>query len=148
MKTKHDYIRLVEDRDLQYKDLYLLFGYKEEATKDEESKFKIGGKIYADVNTICYLKRNSNMKNYDKLVALQNEYFTLSKKKAEKPKKLNKGLLFFLLLLGIIPGLIYLLSHKRKKQVIVNNDERLKEIIEEAKKLTKEADEYERNRKA
>ena len=107
MRTKNDYIRLVEGKDLEYKNLYLLFGYKEDITKDEESKIKIGGKIYSEVNTIIYLKRDSNIKNYDKLKALQEEYFLLCNKKKEKPKKINGFLLFILLLLGIIPGLIY-----------------------------------------
>ena len=136
MRTKNDYIRLVEGKDLEYKNLYLLFGYKEDITKDEESKIKIGGKIYSEVNTIIYLKRDSNIKNYDKLKALQEEYFLLCNKKKEKPKKINGFLLFILLLLGIIPGLIYLIIKGHKKNNIVNNEARLYEIIEEAKKLS------------
>ena len=136
MKTKNDYIKLVEDRDLNLKDLYLVFGYEEDITKDEESKIKIGNKIYSEVKTVTYLKRDSNIKNYDKLVALQNEYFELCKPK--KKKKCNKFLLFILTLLGIIPGLIYYFSVKKKNNKKVNNDQRLKEIIEQAKKLKAE----------
>ena len=136
MKTKNDYIKLVEDRDLKYKDLYLIFGYEEDITKDEESKIKIGNKIYSEVKTVTYLKRDSNIKNYDKLVELQNEYFELCK--PQKKKKTNKFLLFILLLLGIIPGLIYYFSVKKKNNKKVNNDQRLKEIIELAKKLRNE----------
>lgn len=136
MKTKNDYIKLVEDRDLYLKDLYLVFGYEEDITKDEESKIKIGNKIYSEVKTVTYLKRDSNIKNYDKLVALQNEYFELCKPK--KKKKCNKFLLFILILLGIIPGLIYYFSVKKKNNKKINNDQRLKEIIEQAKKLKAE----------
>jgi hypothetical protein len=39
-------------------------------------------------------------------------------------------------LLGIIPGLIYLIIKSHKKNNIVNNEARLHEIIEEAKKLS------------
>ena len=138
MKTKNDFIRLVEGKDLQYKDVYLLFGYKEDITKDEESKIKIGGKIYSEVNTIIYLKRDSNMKNYDKLVSLQNEYFSLIQKSKEKPKKMNKLVFFILLLLGIIPGIIYAISFKKKKTKKEDYKDRLNEIIDEAKELTKE----------
>ncbi len=138
MKTKNDFIRLVEGKDLQYKDVYLLFGYKEDITKDEESKIKIGNKIYSEVNTIIYLKRDSNMKNYDKLVSLQNEYFSLIQKSKEKPKKMNKLVFFILLLLGIIPGIIYAISFKKKKTKKEDYKERLNEIIDEAKELTKE----------
>ena len=136
MKTKNDYIKLVEDRDLNLKDLYLVFGYEEDITKDEESKIKIGNKIYSEVKTVTYLKRDSNIKNYDKLVALQNEYFELCKPK--KKKKCNKFLLFILILLGIFPGLIYYFSVKKKNNKKINNDQRLKEIIEQAKKLKAE----------
>ena len=138
MKTKNDFIRLVEGKDLQYKDVYLLFGYKEDITKDEESKIKIGNKIYSEVNTIIYLKRDSNMKNYDKLVSLQNEYFSLIQKAKEKPKKMNKLVFFILLLLGIIPGIIYAISFKKKKTKKEDYKDRLNEIIDEAKELTKE----------
>lgn len=138
MKTKNDFIRLVEGKDLQYKDVYLLFGYKEDITKDEESKIKIGNKIYSEVNTIIYLKRDSNMKNYDKLVSLQNEYFSLIQKSKEKPKKMNKLVFFILLLLGIIPGIIYPISFKKKKNKKEDYKDRLNEIIDEAKELTKE----------
>lgn len=138
MKTKNDFIRLVEGKDLQYKDVYLLFGYKEDITKDEESKIKIGGKIYSEVNTIIYLKRDSNMKNYDKLVSLQNEYFSLIQKSKEKPKKMNKLVFFILLLLGIIPGIIYAISFKKEKTKKEDYKDRLNEIIDEAKELTKE----------
>ena len=96
MKTKNDYIKLTEGKDLQYKQIYLAFGYVEDTIKDEESKLKIGNKIYSDVNTVLYLKRDSNIKNYDQLKKLQDEYFNLARNK-KKPKKINKFLLFILL---------------------------------------------------
>ena len=136
MKTKNDYIKLVEDIDLKYKPIYLAFGYKEDIEHDEESKLKIGNKIYSDVKTVVYLKRDSNIKKYNKLVELQKEYFDLAKNK-KKPKKINKFLLFILLILGIIPGIIYLISHNKKDYEKINN-ERMNEILDEAKKLLEE----------
>ncbi len=133
MKTKNDYIKLTEGKDLQYKQIYLAFGYVEDTIKDEESKLKIGNKIYSDVNTVLYLKRDSNIKNYDKLKKLQDEYFNLARNK-KKPKKINKFLLFILLLLGIIPGIIYLISHNKKDFEKIN-DNRMDEILAEAKSL-------------
>ncbi len=133
MKTKNDYIKLTEGKDLQYKQIYLAFGYVEDTIKDEESKLKIGNKIYSDVNTVLYLKRDSNIKNYDKLKKLQDEYFNLARNK-KKPKKINKSLLFILLLLGIIPGIIYLISHNKKDYEKIN-DNRMDEILAEAKSL-------------
>ena len=133
MKTKNDYIKLTEGKDLQYKQIYLAFGYVEDTIKDEESKLKIGNKIYSDVNTVLYLKRDSNIKNYDKLKELQDEYFNLARNK-KKPKKINKFLLFILLLLGIIPGIIYLISHNKKDFEKIN-DNRMDEILAEAKSL-------------
>jgi len=133
MKTKNDYIKLTEGKDLQYKQIYLAFGYVEDTIKDEESKLKIGNKIYSDVNTVLYLKRDSNIKNYDKLKKLQDEYFNLARNK-KKPKKINKFLLFTLLLLGIIPGIIYLISHNKKDFEKIN-DNRMDEILAEAKSL-------------
>ena len=133
MKTKNDYIKLTEGKDLQYKQIYLVFGYVEDTIKDEESKLKIGNKIYSDVNTVLYLKRDSNIKNYDKLKKLQDEYFNLARNK-KKPKKINKFLLFILLLLGIIPGIIYLISHNKKDFEKIN-DNRMDEILAEAKSL-------------
>lgn len=133
MKTKNDYIKLTEGKDLQYKQIYLAFGYVEDTIKDEESKLKIGNKIYSDVNTVLYLKRDSNIKNYDQLKKLQDEYFNLARNK-KKPKKINKFLLFILLLLGIIPGVIYLISHNKKDFEKIN-DNRMDEILAEAKSL-------------
>ena len=133
MKTKNDYIKLTEGKDLQYKQIYLAFGYVEDTIKDEESKLKIGNKIYSDVNTVLYLKRDSNIKNYDKLKKLQDEYFNLARNK-KKPKKINKFLLFILLLLGIIPAIIYLISHNKKDFEKIN-DNRMDEILAEAKSL-------------
>lgn len=133
MKTKNDYIKLTEGKDLQYKQIYLAFGYVEDTIKDEESKLKIGNKIYSDVNTVLYLKRDSNIKNYDQLKKLQDEYFNLARNK-KKPKKINKFLLFILLLLGIIPGIIYLISHNKKDFEKIN-DNRMDEILAEAKSL-------------
>ena len=133
MKTKNDYIKLVEGKDLEYKNIYLAFGYVEDITRDEESKLKIGNKIYSDVNTVLYLKRDSNIKNYDKLRELETEYFSLARNK-KKPKKINKFLLFILLLLGIIPGIIYMVLHNKKDYEEINND-RMNEILDEAKSL-------------
>ena len=133
MKTKNDYIKLVEGKNLEYKNIYLAFGYVEDITRDEESKLKIGNKIYSDVNTVLYLKRDSNMKNYDKLRELETEYFSLARNK-KKPKKINKFLLFILLLLGIIPGIIYMVLHNKKDYEEINND-RMNEILDEAKSL-------------
>ena len=138
MKTKNDFIKLVEGRDSQYKDVYLIFGYKEDVVRDEESKFKIGGKTYSEVSTITYLKRDYNRKNYDKLKALQDEYFELNRKQHEKPKKMNKLLFFFLFLLGIIPAIIYACVVKSKKKKHIDNSKRMNEILEEAKKLSSE----------
>ncbi len=138
MKTKNDFIKLVEGKDLQYKPIYLAFGYYEDVTKDEESKDKIGGKIYSEVSTVTYLKRDYNRKNYAKLVSLQEEYFDLYRRQHMKPKKINKLLLLFLFILGIIPAFIYLISFKSKKKKIENYSVRLNEILEEAKKLSSE----------
>ena len=140
MRTKNDYIKLVEGKDDQYKKVYLLFGFKEDIVKDEESKIKIGNKIYSEVSTITYLKRDTNRKNYDKLVELQDEYFNLSRLQHEKPKpkKVNKLLFLFLFILGIIPAFIYLIAVKSKKSKKVDYTNRLNEILEEAKKLSSE----------
>ncbi len=138
MKTKNDFIKLVEGKDLQYKPIYLAFGYYEDVTKDEESKVKIGGKIYSEVSTVTYLKRDYNRKNYAKLVSLQEEYFDLYRRQHTKPKKINKLLFLFLFILGIIPAFIYLISFKSKKKKIENYSVRLNEILEEAKKLSSE----------
>lgn len=138
LKTKNDFIKLVEGKDLQYKPIYLAFGYYEDVTKDEESKVKIGGKIYSEVSTVTYLKRDYNRKNYAKLVSLQEEYFDLYRRQHTKPKKINKLLFLFLFILGIIPAFIYLISFKSKKKKIENYSVRLNEILEEAKKLSSE----------
>ena len=135
MKTKNDFIKLVEDRDLSLKNVYLLFGYKEDITKDEEFKIKIGNKVYSEVKTVVYLKRDSEMKNYDRLVSLQDEYFRLCKEANVKPKKINKFLAFILLLLGIIPGIIYIAIKSKKKHKKELDKKRIGEIIDEAKKL-------------
>ena len=137
MKSKNDFIKLVDGNNLQYKPIYLAFGYVEDVTKYEESKIKIGNKIYAETKEVVYLKRDYRMKNYDKLVSLQHEYFSLAEK-PKKPKKINKFLCFILLLLGIIPGLIYIASKKRNKHKIENNRERMNEILDIAKKLLEE----------
>ena len=138
MKTKNDFIKLVEDRDLSLKNVYLLFGYKEAITKDEEFKIKIGNKIYSDIKTVTYLKRDSNMNHFVKLVALQDEYFRLCTETTQKPKKINKFLAFILLLLGIIPGIIYIAAKSKKKHKKELDKKRINEIIDEAKKLVKD----------
>ena len=138
MKTKNDFIKLVEGRDSQYKDVYLIFGYKEDVVRDEESKIKIGGKTYSEVSTITYLKRDYTRKNYDNLASLQNEYFELNRRQHVKPKKMNKLLFFFLFLLGIIPAIIYACVVKSKKKKHIDNSKRMNEILEEAKKLSSE----------
>ena len=72
--------------------------------------------------------------NYSKIYELENEYFRLQDS-IKKPLKLYKPTVIFLTILGILPGVIYVINHKVKNRRILKNNEnarnRMNKIIEE-----------------
>ncbi len=111
----------------------ILTKFKWKIIKKEDVSYNTSSSLYG-TKTVYTLSRSKAIMDYTKITELENEYFRMSDS-IKKPNKLFKPTLIFLLLLGIIPGLWYLLCFKKNnKRIEVNNanaQKRMKEIIEE-----------------
>lgn len=120
-----------EEIDLDLIETLLKFRWK--ITKKEEVGYNTQSSLYG-IKVVYTLVRNKSIMNYNKIFELENEYFRL-KDFIQKNKKVFKPLVVFLFLLGIIPGILYLLSNKAvNKKINKNNNNakaRMKNIIEE-----------------
>lgn len=124
-----------EEMNLDLIEILTYFSWK--ITKKEEVSYNTQSSLYG-IKVLYTLTRNRGMFHYREITDLENEYFRLrdSIKKTTKP---YRPTIIFLTLLGILPGIIYVLNNKHKNKVIIKNNnmanERMKKILEEVNLL-------------
>lgn len=120
------------DCDKHLKEL-LNFGYE---IIDEECYKKVNG----GWRKYTILARTSMIPNHDKLCALEKEYEMLRKSKKEVPHA-NGWVAFFLFLVFLFPGFIYLSKKKKEKNAVIeenkHSEERIARILDQAWGLVK-----------
>lgn len=120
-----------EEIDLDLIEILVNFRWK--IIKKEEVGYNTQSSLYG-IKVVYTLTRSRGMFHYREINELENEYFRL-RDSIKKPVKPFKPAIFFLLLLGILPGVIYIFSNKHKNKVIKKNNDaaaqRMKKIIEE-----------------
>ena len=125
--------REVLDLDL----VEVLANFRWKITKKDEISYNTSSNLYG-TKTVYTMSRSKAIINYTKITELENEYFRL-KDSIKKPKKIHKPTVIFLLLLGILPGLFYLISFAHGNRVIRRNNKnantRMKAILGEVNLL-------------
>ncbi len=120
-----------EELDLDKVDVLTKFRWK--ITSKHDESYNTQSNLYG-TKTVYTLTRSRSIMNYSKIFELENEYFRLQDS-IKKPLKLFKPTVIFLTILGILPGIIYLINNKMKNRRILKNNEiakaRMKKIIEE-----------------
>ena len=120
-----------EELDLDKVELLTKFRWK--VTGKYEESYNTSSALYG-TKTVYNLSRSKSIINYSKISELENEYFRLQDS-IKKPLKLYKPTAIFLCLLGILPGLIYMINHANKNRKIRKNNDsatiRMKKILEE-----------------
>ncbi len=106
-----------------------------------------GDEIYNVTTKEHYVKlvfnREKNHPNYNQLVKLENEYYSILRSKPSVYRGANGFLAFILLCMWIIPGVIYLVVTSKKKKVSEETyanwrkkaNARAAEILQEAQSL-------------
>ena len=111
----------------------VLTKFRWKITSKHDESYNTQSSLYG-TKTVYTLTRSKSIVNYSKISELENEYFRLEDS-MKKPTKLFKPTALFLLLLGILPGIIYIINHKHSNRVIMKNNEnailRMNKIIEE-----------------
>ena len=128
----------IETREeLDLDKIEVLSNFRWKIVNKHEEGYHTQSSLYG-TKVVYTLQRSKSIINYSKISELENEYFRCSDS-IKKNKKLFKPTVIFLLLLGILPGIIYLINHKHVNSVInKNNDlakQRMKKIIEEVNLL-------------
>lgn len=120
-----------EELDLDKVEVLTKFRWK--ITSKHDESYNTQSNLYG-TKTVYTLTRSRSIMNYSKIYELENEYFRLQDS-IKKPLKLFKPTVIFLTILGILPGIIYLINHKMKNRRILKNNEiakaRMEKIIEE-----------------
>lgn len=120
-----------EELDLDIVEILTRFRWK--VSGKEEISYNTSSSLYG-TKTVFKLTRMKSIINYSKISELENEYFRL-KDSIKKPNKLFKPTVIFLLILGILPGVIYLINFKHKNNIISKNNRnstiRMNKILEE-----------------
>ena len=120
-----------EELDLDKVEVLTKFRWK--ITSKHDESYNTQSNLYG-TKTVYTLTRSRSIMNYSKIFELENEYFRLQDS-IKKPLKLFKPTVIFLTILGILPGVIYVINHKVKNRRILKNNEnaksRMKKIIEE-----------------
>ena len=111
------------------------FGWK--VTGKSEESYNRQSALYG-TKVVFHLSRSKSIPNYTKISELENEYFRCNDS-IKRITKIHKPTLIFLLILGIIPGLIYYFYHNHQnKLILINNkkaEDRMMKIIEEVNLL-------------
>lgn len=106
-----------------------------------------GDTLYSVTTKEKYVKlvfnREKNQPNYSKIVALENEYYSVLKSEPLILSKVNSMVAFFLLCFFIVPGVIYIwyVNKNRKEEEerharwAINAKKRTAEILNEAAAL-------------
>ena len=120
-----------EELDLDKVEVLTKFRWK--ITSKHDESYNTQSNLYG-TKTVYTLTRSRSIMNYSKIFELENEYFRLQDS-IKKPLKLFKPTVIFLTILGILPGVIYVINHKVKNRRILKNNEnarnRMNKIIEE-----------------
>ena len=120
-----------EELDLDKVEVLTKFRWK--ITSKHDESYNTQSNLYG-TKTVYTLTRSKSIVNYSKISELENEYFRLEYS-MKKPVKLFKPTAIFLTILGILPGVIYIINHKVKNRRILKNNEkarvRMGKIIEE-----------------
>jgi len=119
--------------ELDFDKVELLTKFRWKVTGKYEESYNTSSSLYG-TKTVYNLSRSKSIINYSKISELENEYFRLQNS-IRKPLKMYKPTLIFLLLLGILPGIIYSINHGNKNRKIRKNNDsastRMKKILEE-----------------
>ena len=101
-----------EELDLDKVEVLTKFRWK--ITSKHDESYNTQSNLYG-TKTVYTLTRSRSIMNYSKIFELENEYFRLQDS-IKKPLKLFKPTVIFLTILGILPGIIYLINHKMKNR--------------------------------
>ena len=96
--------------DLDLVGVLTIFGWK--VTGKSEESYNKQSALYG-TKVVFHLSRSKSIPNYTKKFELENEYFRCNDS-IKRVTKIHKPTLIFLLLLGIIPGLIYYFNHNHQ----------------------------------